>query len=98
MSLELLTTRPVFHRAQRFTAAIDSVELLGGVLSEGLGNIVDADLGRESARLIAAQVRESLAIESVSIANRRPESLVALLDSAVTVSRPSQEEDGGASL
>lgn len=36
---------------------------------EGLGNIVDSDLARDSAQLVAAQVRQELAMQSVSIAS-----------------------------
>lgn len=45
---------------------------------EGLGNIVDADLGRDSAELTAAQVRENLAIQSVSLAARSNEVVLSL--------------------
>lgn len=74
-------------RGRRVASALESAQRFGDILSEGLGNVVDADLGRESARLIAAQVRESLALEGVAIANRRPEVFAALLDPAVAVSR-----------
>ncbi len=40
--------------------------------SAGIGNLVDADLGRESARLQALQVREQLGIQALEIANRSP--------------------------
>ena len=38
----------------------------------GIGNLVDADLGRDRARLAALDVREQLGIQSLEIANRAP--------------------------
>jgi len=46
--------------------------------SEGLGNIVDADLARESARLTSLQVQQQLSVQSLGIANQRPQSLLGL--------------------
>ncbi|WP_170150405.1 flagellin [Maricaulis maris] len=42
------------------------------VTSAGIGNLIDADLGRESAKLQALQVREQLGIQALEIANRSP--------------------------
>ncbi len=47
-------------------------------LSIGIGNLVDADLGKESARLQALQIKQQLGVEALSIANRRPEQILAL--------------------
>jgi flagellin len=47
-------------------------------LREGLGALVDADLGAEAARLAALQVRAELARQSLGIANAAPEALLAL--------------------
>jgi flagellin len=46
--------------------------------SEGLGNIVDADLARESAKLTSLQVQQQLSVQSLGIANQRPQSLLGL--------------------
>ncbi len=45
---------------------------------EGLGNIVDADLARESARLTALQVRQQLGVQVSNIANQAPQILLGL--------------------
>lgn len=45
---------------------------------EGLGNIVDADLARESAKLTSLQVQQQLSVQSLGIANQRPQSLLGL--------------------
>ena len=45
---------------------------------EGLGNIVDAEMARESARLTALQVRQQLGTQVLSIANQSPQILLSL--------------------
>lgn len=42
------------------------------VLAKNLGNLVDADLGKESARLQAAQTRQQLSVQAMAIANKAP--------------------------
>ena len=54
------------------------LEQISDATSEGLGNIVDADLARESARLTALQVQQQLSIQTLGIANQRPQSLLGL--------------------
>jgi flagellin len=45
---------------------------------EGLGNIVDADMARESAQLTALQVRQQLGVQVLNIANQAPQILLGL--------------------
>jgi len=47
-------------------------------LREGVGNLVDADMGAESAALAAGQVKQSLGIQALSIANAAPRTLLGL--------------------
>lgn len=47
-------------------------------VSEGLGNIVDADMARDSARLTALQVQEQLAVQTLAVANQRPQTVLGL--------------------
>ncbi|MBM3601062.1 MAG: flagellin [Alphaproteobacteria bacterium] len=47
----------------------------------GLGNIVDADLAKESARLQALQVKQDLVVTTLSIANTRPNTILQLYKS-----------------
>jgi flagellin len=54
------------------------LEKIRDATDEGLGNIVDADLARESARLTALQVQQQLSVQSLGIANQRPQSLLGL--------------------
>ncbi|MEW5687339.1 MAG: flagellin [Pseudomonadota bacterium] len=48
------------------------------VIEEGIGNLVDADLAKESARLQALQVRQQLALIAMRIANQQPSYLLQL--------------------
>ncbi|MBO6559998.1 MAG: hypothetical protein JJ959_05650 [Nisaea sp.] len=54
------------------------LEEIRDATDEGLGNIVDADLARESARLTSLQVQQQLSTQTLSIANQRPQTLLGL--------------------
>ncbi|WPZ34181.1 flagellin [Thalassobaculum sp. OXR-137] len=54
------------------------IEEISDATEEGLGNIVDADLARESAALTSLQVQQQLSIQTLGIANQRPQSLLGL--------------------
>jgi flagellin len=47
-------------------------------LNKGVGNLVDADLAKESARLQALQTKQQLGIQTLSIANRAPQTVLSL--------------------
>ncbi|MEN5362853.1 flagellin [Brevundimonas intermedia] len=51
---------------------------LSDSLESGIGNLVDADLARESARLQALQVQQQLGVQSLSIANQAPQMILSL--------------------
>lgn len=54
------------------------LEEIRDATEEGLGNLVDADLARESARLTSLQVQQQLSTQTLGIANQRPQSLLGL--------------------
>jgi flagellin len=54
------------------------VEKLTDALTAGIGNLVDADLAAESARLQSLQVKQQLGIQALSIANQAPQTVLAL--------------------
>jgi flagellin len=56
----------------------DFTKQLYDSLREGLGSIVDADLAEESAKLTSLQTKQQLAVQSLSIANQGPQSLLSL--------------------
>ncbi|MBI1233644.1 MAG: flagellin [Alphaproteobacteria bacterium] len=49
---------------------------LSDALEKGIGNLVDADLAKESARLQSLQVKQQLGIQALSIANSAPSSIL----------------------
>jgi flagellin len=51
---------------------------LDNVLKEGIGNLVDANLGEESAGLTAQRVKEELGVRTLAIANAGPKALLSL--------------------
>ena len=56
----------------------DFLNDISDATEEGLGNIVDADMARESARLTALQVQQQLAVQTLSIVNQAPQTLLGL--------------------
>ena len=47
-------------------------------LTAGVGNLVDADLAKESAKLQALQTKQQLGVQALSIANQSSQSLLSL--------------------
>lgn len=54
------------------------VSKLSDALDAGIGNLVDADLAKESAKLQALQVKQQLGVQALSIANQAPQSIMSL--------------------
>ena len=54
------------------------VNKLNDVLTAGVGNLVDADLAKESASLQALQVQQQLGAQALSIANNAPQVILSL--------------------
>jgi flagellin len=52
------------------------VTKLSDSLEKGIGNLVDADMAKESARLQSLQVKQQLGIQALSIANAAPQSVL----------------------
>ena len=48
------------------------------ILNAGVGNLVDADMAKESANLTALQAKQQLGIQALSIANAAPQNILAL--------------------
>ena len=51
---------------------------LSDALEAGIGNLVDADMAKESARLTALQVQQQLGVQALSIANQSPQIILSL--------------------
>ena len=56
----------------------DFVSKLSDTLTTGVGNLVDADLAKESAKLQALQTKQQLGIQALSIANQAPQTIMSL--------------------
>ena len=54
------------------------VAKLSDVLNQGIGNLVDADMAKESAQLQALQAQQQLGVEALSIANSAPQIVLSL--------------------
>jgi len=54
------------------------VTKLSDTLEVGIGNLVDADMAKESARLQALQVKQQLGVQALSIANQSPQTILSL--------------------
>lgn len=65
-------------QAKQIDAHNSFVSRLADVLETGVGNLVDADLAKESARLQALQVKQQLGAQALSIANSAPQIILSL--------------------
>ena len=54
------------------------VSKLQDAIDAGVGNLVDADLAKESAKFQALQTKQQLGIQALSIANQAPQSILSL--------------------
>ncbi|MBO6560642.1 MAG: hypothetical protein JJ959_08900 [Nisaea sp.] len=63
---------------RRIESQIQFIEEITDASKEGLGNIVDADLARESAKLTSVQIQQQLSVQTLGIANQRPQTLLGL--------------------
>lgn len=65
-------------QAKQIGAHSKFVSKLADTLESGVGNLVDADLAKESARLQALQVQQQLGAQALSIANQAPQIILSL--------------------
>jgi flagellin len=57
---------------KKFNIQATFVSKLVDTLNAGIGNLVDADMAVESARLQSLQVKQQLGVQALSIANSAP--------------------------
>jgi flagellin len=68
-----------FGREQNlFSGLVSQNQAIEQQLQTGVGNLVDADLGQESAKLQAGQAKQELATKALSIANAAPQWILSL--------------------
>ncbi len=64
--------------SRRIDAQLSFTSKLSDVVESSVGNLVDADLAKESAKLQALQVKQQLGIQALSIANQAPQAIMSL--------------------
>jgi len=64
--------------SKKFTIQNDFVSKLVDALKQGIGNLVDADMAVESAKLQSLQVKQQLGVQALSIANQQPQIILSL--------------------
>ena len=64
--------------AAKFSIQATFTQKLSDTLTSGIGNLVDANMAQESARLQSLQVKQQLGIQALSIANQAPQSILSL--------------------
>jgi flagellin len=57
------------------------INKLQDAVDAGVGNLVDADLAKESARLTSLQTKQQLGVQALSIANQMPQTIMSLFRS-----------------
>jgi len=64
--------------AAKFSIQATFAQKLSDTLTQGIGNLVDANMADESAQLQALQVRQQLGVQALSIANQAPQTILSL--------------------
>jgi len=64
--------------AAKFSIQANFTQKLADTLTAGIGNLVDANMAQESARLQSLQVKQQLGVQALSIANQAPQTILSL--------------------
>jgi len=64
--------------SRKIDAQLSFSSKLSDTIEGGIGNLVDADLAKESAKLQALQVKQQLGVQALSIANQAPQTVTSL--------------------
>jgi len=64
--------------AAKFSIQATFAQKLSDVLTNGIGNLVDANMAYESAQLQSLQVKQQLGIQALAIANQAPQTVLSL--------------------
>jgi len=65
-------------KSNQITGMVSFASSLSNALTAGIGALTDANMAAESAQLQSLQTKQSLAIQSLSIANQQPQSIMQL--------------------
>ncbi len=72
------STATLGSASRRFTISKEFVSKLSDAIEVGIGNLVDADMAKESANLQAIQVKQQLGLQALNIANQAPGAVMSL--------------------
>jgi flagellin len=64
--------------AKKYSIQLDFTSKLSGTLTSGIGNLVDANMAEESAKLTALQTKQQLGVQALAIANSSPQTILSL--------------------
>ena len=64
--------------AAKFSIQATFTQKLSDTLTAGIGNLVDANMANESAKLQSLQVKQQLGVQALSIANQSPQTILSL--------------------
>ena len=64
--------------AAKFSIQATFSQKLSDTLTSGIGNLVDANMAQESAKLQSLQVKQQLGVQALSIANQSPQTILSL--------------------
>jgi flagellin len=64
--------------AAKFSIQATFTQKLSDTLTTGIGNLVDANMAEESAKLQSLQVKQQLGVQALSIANQAPQAILSL--------------------
>ena len=64
--------------AKKLSIQAEFVGKLSDTLTSGIGNLVDANMAKESAMLQSLQVKQQLGVQALSIANQSPQVIMSL--------------------
>jgi flagellin len=73
-----IITTALGNSSNQISGMVSFTSSLSDALTAGVGALTDADLATESAKLTSLQTKQQLAIQSLSIANQGPQSLLSL--------------------
>jgi len=62
----------------KFSIQATFAQKLSDTLTQGIGNLVDANMAQESAQLQSLQVKQQLGVQALSIANSAPQTILSL--------------------
>ena len=64
--------------AAKFSIQATFTQKLADTLTAGIGNLVDANMAEESAKLQSLQVKQQLGVQALAIANQAPQAILSL--------------------